>query len=188
MKTRLTAACAAALIMLPACSGSKPVTEASFSTPSSLGASTTTRPTAPSTTTAGPNQQLLAAVRGFWDLYLELGARTGPFNTSATRTRLRQRTSGRELNKLYDFLHGNAVAGYSVKGTIDFAPNIVSIARTTALVRDCYDDKTGLFRVGDGKRIDTKDPLRHKVLMTFKRGGGVWKVSAIKGEGLGCTV
>ena len=164
------------------------MTEASVSTPPSFGASTTTRRTAPSTTTAGTNQQLLAAVRGFWDLYLELGARTGPFNTSATRTRLRQRTSGRELTKLYDFLHSNAVAGYAVKGTIDLAPNIVSITGTTALVRDCYDDKTGLYRVGDGKRIDTKDPLRHKVLMIFKRGGGVWKVSAIKNEGLGCSV
>jgi hypothetical protein len=163
------------------------MTGASVATSRSLGASTTTRQTAPSTSTAGPNQQLLAAVRGFWDLYLELGARTGPFNASATRTRLRQRTTGRELTKLYDFLHGNAVAGYAVKGTIDVAPNIESITRTTALVRDCYDDRTGLYRVGDGKRIDTKDPLRHKVLMTFKRDGGVWKVSAIKDEGLGCT-
>jgi hypothetical protein len=127
-------------------------------------------------------------VRGFWDLYLELGARTGPFNTSGTRARLRQRTSGRELTKLYDFLHGNAVAGYVVKGTIDVAPNIVSINGTTALVRDCYDDRTGLYRVGDGKRIDAKDPRRHKVLMTFKRDRGAWKVSAINDEGLGCTV
>jgi hypothetical protein len=164
------------------------MTRTSVSTPPSIGPSTTTRRTTPSTTTAGQNQQLRVAVRRFWDLYLELGARTGPFNTSATRTRLRQRTSGRELTKLYDFLHGNAVAGVVVKGTIDIAPNIVSLTGTTALVRDCYDDRTGLYHVGDGERIDTEDPRRHKAALTFKRDGGVWKVSAITDEGLGCTV
>ncbi len=55
-------------------------------------------------------------------------------------------------------------------------------------MRDCYDDRTGLYRSSDGKRIDTDDPRRHKVLMTFVREGGEWKVSTIKDEGLGCAV
>ncbi len=75
-----------------------------------------------------------------------------------------------------------------MKGTINIAPKVVSIAGATAQVRDCYDDKTGLYRVSDGKRIDTDDPRRHQVLMTFTRVGAAWKVSAIKDEGLGCTV
>ena len=154
-------------------------------TSSSSGPTATSRPTP---TTTGPNTQLVAAVRAFWDLYLRVGARSGPFNASETRSLLGQRATGKELAKLYDVFQGNAVAGAVVKGTIDIAPNVVSITGTTAQVRDCYDDKTGLYRVSDGKRIDTDDPRRHKVLMTFTRVGAIWKVSAIKDEGLGCTV
>lgn len=179
-----------AALVLPACSGSgsqsKPAVTTSSSAPaSSSGPTTTLRPTP---TTTGPNTQLVAAVRSFWDLYLRVGARSGPFNAAETRSLLGQRAAGKELAKLYDVFQGNAVAGTVVKGSINIAPKVVSIAGATAQVRDCYDDKTGLYRVSDGKRIDTDDPRRHQVLMTFTRVGAIWKVSAIKDEGLGCTV
>ena len=189
MKTRLAVATAAALLVFPACSGSKNKTEPAVSTSSLLPQSSTSVPsTTPRSTTSAPSQQLVAAVRSFWDLYLQLGARTGPFNPNVTRARLGQRTTGRELTKLFGVFQGNAAAGYVVKGTIDVAPTVVSVSGTTARVRDCYDDHTGLYRISDGKRIDTEDPRRHNVLMTFSREGGAWKVSAIKEEGLGCTV
>jgi hypothetical protein len=65
---------------------------------------------------------------------------------------------------------------------------VVSFAETTAQVRDCYDDRTGLYRISDGTRVDKEDARRHKVLMTLELERGVWKVSAIADEGLGCTV
>nr|MDP9336772.1 Tim44 domain-containing protein [Actinomycetota bacterium] len=194
MKARIAAAGAAALLMLPACSGSKIKSEPAVSTSSSLppsktsGTATTTTRTTPSTATTDPSKQLVASVRAFWDLYLQLGARARPFNAAQIRSLLGQRTIGKELTKLYDVFQGNAVAGAIVKGTIDIAPTVVSITATTAQVSDCYDDKTGLYRFSDGKRIDTDDPRRHKVLMTLTRVGAAWKVSAIKDEGLGCTV
>jgi hypothetical protein len=188
MKTRLALASTTALLVLPACSGSKTKTEPATSTSSLPAPSGTERSTPRATTTSDPNQQLVGAERAFWDLYLRLGARTGPFNPATTRARLGERVMGSELAKLHDVFQGNATAGYLVRGTIDSAPTVVSIAGGTAQVRDCYDDKTGLYRAGDGKRIDTDDARRHKVLMTFNRENGVWKVAAIKEEGLGCTV
>ena len=73
------------------------------------------------------------------------------------------------MTTLFGVLQGNAGAGLVVKGTIDVAPKVSSIAGTTARVTDCYDDKTGLYAVSDGRRIDAADPRRHKVLMTLKR-------------------
>jgi len=187
-KARLALAGTAALLVLPACSGSKSEADPGPSTSPFPAPSGTQRSTLRTATTPNPNEQLVGAERAFWDLYLQLGARTGPFNSATTRARLSERAMGSELAKLHDVFQGNATAGYVVKGTIDIAPTVVSIAGGTAQVRDCYDDKTGLYRASDGKRIDTDDSRRHKVLMTFKRENGVWKVSAIKEEGLGCTV
>jgi hypothetical protein len=191
-KTRLVAIGVLALFALVGCSGSKstsaPAAAASSrSAPGTTTDPTTTLPATPSPTTASPGNQLVVAVRAFWNLYLELGARTGTFNAVETRERLAQRTSGSELTKLSGVFQGNAAAGLVVKGTIDVAPKILSIAGTTALVQDCYDDSTGLYRAKDGKRLDVDDPRRHKVLMTFTLANDTWKVSAIKDEGLGCT-
>ncbi len=188
--TRLAVLSAVGVLVLTACSGSRsqstPAVSTSSSAPASSNGPTATSRTTP--TTAEPNPQLVAAVRAFWDLYLQLGARSAPFNAPDTRAQLGRRATGKELAKLYAVFRGNAVAGAVVKGTIDIAPKVVRINGATAQVRDCYDDKTGLYRVSDGKRIDTDDPRRHQVLMTFTRVGAIWKVSAIKDEGLGCTV
>jgi hypothetical protein len=183
MTTRIAALSASAALVLAACSGS-----GSRSTPTITTSSSALASSSGPTTTTGPNTQLVAAVRAFWDLYLRAGARTGPFNAADTRARLGQRATGKELAKLYAVFQGNAVAGTVVKGTIDIAPKVVSITGATAQVRDCYDDKTGLYRVSDGQRIDTDDPRRHQAFMTFTRVGDIWKVSAITDEGLGCTV
>ena len=180
--SRLAIVGTAAVLVLPACSGSSSKSEPATSTSSSTAGSTTTVSTTPE-----PRKQVAAAVRAFWDLYLELGARTGAFDASYTRARLAEHATGKELSKLFDVLQGNAAAGYVVKGTIDTAPAVVSVGRTTAQVRDCYDDKTGLYR-SNGTRVDKEDPRRHKVLMTLLLERGVWKVSAIADEGLGCTV
>lgn len=132
--------------------------------------------------------ELSAAVRAFWDLYLALGTHTGPFDSSSTRTQLAERTTGDELRQLVRFFAANGAAGLAVRGEIDVAPHVLSVDGDTAQVRDCYDDRTGLYRVIDGGRVDTDDPLRHQVLMTFIREDSLWKVSAIREEGNGCVV
>ncbi len=188
-KTRLAAVGAAALLAVAACAGT--TTERAVATSSSL-RSATTGPfprshTNTSTTSAVASRPVVSAVSSFWDLYLQLGGARGPFNSVETRQRLGQRTAGAELLRLYDVFEANAAAGLVVKGTVDIAPSVVSIVGTTALVRDCFDDNTGLYRVSDGQRLDTNDPRRHQVLITLTETAGMWKVSAMSDEGLGCA-
>lgn len=178
------------VLVLAACSGTDGGSKSTHST----GARTSAAPARPTTTvaatstTASAEAALRAAVRSFWDLYLQLGARTGTFDPQATRTRLAERTTGAELTRLFEFFQGNALAGYVVRGGIEVAPTVVSVDARTAQVRDCYDDTTGLYRVSNGERVDTENPNRHQVLMTFVREERVWKVSAIKDEADRCTV
>lgn len=158
-------------------------TDSSDGTPSSNVAETAT-----DASTEGRDADLHAAVRAFWDLYLELGARTGPFDGVATRERLATRTTGAELNRLLAYFSSNAASGYEVRGAIEIAPRIISANGSTAQVRDCYDDTTGLYRTLDNSRVDTDNPLRHQVLMSLEDEDGVWKVAAISDEGDGCHV
>jgi hypothetical protein len=130
---------------------------------------------------------LAAAVRRFWDVYVELGSAETPFDAEATRARLAQVTTREELNRLLAFFSSNAVAGYVVRGTIDAAPVVVSLSDDAAQVRDCYDDRTGLYRVADGTRVDVDAPGRHQVLMTLALEDGAWKVATISDEGDACT-
>jgi hypothetical protein len=196
LRRRAIARALAATLAIAACSsGDKTVdptmtegrsdstTNATTAAPTIASGSTTTIAT---TTTATQEAALRSAVRAFWDLYLELGARTGPFDGDETRQRLAERTSGAELNRLLAYFSSNAASGYVVRGGIDIAPTVVSVSGDTAQVRDCYDDTTGLYRISDDSRVDTDNPLRHQVLMTFLREGGVWKVSAISDEEDGC--
>ena len=183
---RLVAVPISALLLLSACSGadsdSTPSANTSDSRPQSVSASAST-----TTTTPDPNAKLFAAVRSFWDLYVELGGHTGPFNPDDTRERLEQHTTGPELRRLFEYFQSNAVAGYVVRGTIDVAPTVISVDAKTARVRDCYDDSTGLYRSTDGSRADSDDPRRHQVLMEFVLEKSVWKVSRIIDEGDECS-
>jgi hypothetical protein len=163
---------------------SSSTTTASATTSTILSTTSTTL----TSTTVDQDAALRSAVRAFWDLYLELGGATGPFDGETTRARLAERTSGAELNRLLAYFSSNAAAGYEVRGTVEVAPTVIAITGDAAQVSDCYDDATGLYRIGDGSRIDADNALRHQVLMTFVLEDGVWKVSKVADEGDGCTV
>ncbi len=132
------------------------------------------------------NADLEAAVHDFWKLYLDVGASTEPFDPIATRERLAARTSGEELEALFDFFQSTALAGYVVRGDIDSSLTLVSSSATEAEVRDCYDDTTGLYRIDDGERVDTDNPARHQVVFVLVNDGGTWKVESVRDEGDGC--
>jgi len=188
---RSVAAVSIGLVLATGCSGDDDSNGSTTTTRSTSTTSPTTGSTQESTSTtvaADSEAELRAAVRAFWDLYLELGASTAPFDEDFTRERLAERTTGRELNQLLATFSNNAATGVAVRGEIDVAPTVVSIEGTTAQVRDCYDDTTGLYRISDGTRVDADDPARHQVLMTFELEDGIWKVSAIADEGTGCSV
>lgn len=120
-------------------------TTSTTSTPS------TSSTTAPTSTTTNTDAEVLTAVRAFWDVFIEVGGRTGPFDPQAVRTRLAERTTGASTTTLFQFFQGNAAAGYVVRGEIDLAPVVVSNDGTTAQVRDCHDDR----RASIGRRRHT---------------------------------
>lgn len=130
--------------------------------------------------------ELRAAVRAFWDLYVDVGGRTSSLDLTTIRTRLAERSTGEELRQLEAFFTTNKNSGFIVRGTVDIAPIVVSSTATTAQVRDCNDDRTGLYRA-DGSRVDSDNPLRHRVLMTLALESGIWKVASIANEGDGCV-
>lgn len=174
------------VILAGACSNGGDSPPKATNRSSSTTTSTRRATTSSSSPAATQEAALRAAVRAFWDLYLELGAKPGPFDAAATRQRLTERTTGKELNRLLATFSSNAAAGYVVRGGIDVAPTVVSVDDASAQVRDCYDDTTGLYRVSDGSRVDADNPNRHQVLMTLVLEVGTWKVSAITDEGEAC--
>ena len=201
IRRRVPAVVFAATLVVAGCSSSDGTADQASSRVgaiSSLSASQTSSSTtstpAPSTTTsvatsrsAAPTEaDLRAAVRAFWDLYVDVGGRTSSLDLATIRTRLAERTTGEELRQLDAFFTTNKNSGFVVRGTVDIAPVVVSSTATTAQVRDCNDDRTGLYRA-DGSRVDTDNPLRHRVLMTLALEGGIWKVASIANEGDGCV-
>lgn len=203
--SRLISLTIAAGSVLAGCSGSDANTsssavtspvEASTTTSTASGRASSAAPTSsppatpalPTTSRPDPNADVLVAVRAFWDLFIAVGGAAGPFDPVAVEARLAERTTGQELATLFQFFQGNAAAGYIVQGTVDLAPKVVSNDGATAKVRDCYDDRTGVYRLADGARIDADNPARHQVLMTLVFESGVWKVASVTDEGDGCVV
>jgi hypothetical protein len=100
---------------------------------------------------------------------------------------LAEHATGDALAAVRKAFLGFKAAGSVIRGSLDLAPTVVSVEGSTALVRDCYDDQTGVYSVADGTRQDQENPKRHLVTATVVQEGGVWKVAAIKLEGDGCT-
>jgi hypothetical protein len=140
-------------------------------------------------TTSAParDADLQLAVESFWASYVQIGGRVGPFDVATVRAALARHATGAELSKLLNVFEANAVAGYVIRGAIASDPSVVTRGATSAEVRDCYDDRTGLFRVTDGQRVDRDNPARHEVLMRLVLEGGSWKVASMKSEGAGCV-
>lgn len=118
-------------------------------------------------------------MRAYWATYLELASRPGPFDASSARASLARVATGAALGRLLSVLRTNAAAGYVVRGSIDSSPRVVSRVGSNATLRDCYDDRSGLFQVANGVRIDQDDPQRHFAAIGLELQADGWKVSSI---------
>lgn len=157
---------------------------------STSAASASSAPSTPGTTTStdDPRMNVLAAYRQFWDIFLEVGAMTGPFDKDIVIAKLRQRTTGREYDALFKQFQADRLNGIVTRGSLDLAPRVATLAGQTATVKDCYDDKTGAYKASTGERLDTDDPDRFLVTATLQLDpDGIWRVSAIKREAKGCV-
>lgn len=146
-------------------------------------ATTATSPESTTTTTApDPQGEAVASYRAFWQAYL---AAADPMNPEDPR--LAERATGEELAAVRSSFLAVKAAGHVIRGSLDLAPRVVSADAGTVVISDCYDDKTGLYAAETGVRQDKDDPARRQVTATVVLVDGVWKVSAVKNEGTGCT-
>ncbi|NLA36477.1 MAG: hypothetical protein GX868_12455 [Actinobacteria bacterium] len=177
----------AVALLLPGCTDEKAdrATSASSTTsrvtsaPSTASTTAATPETSP-TSTAAPTDThpAIAAELAFWDRYIEVTGRTGPADLEGLRVELGEFTTGAETSKLFEFVQGNAVAGRSLKGTMDHSPRLASADDTTAVVEDCIDDMTGIY-AADGTRVDTDDPRRHLATVSLQLEAATWKVASV---------
>jgi len=151
---------------------------------------TTSGPSSASTTTTNSGAPDAAALRdylAFWDMYIELGGTPPPFDLAKIRPRLDELTTGAETAQLLDFLQTNAGTGLVLRGDIDHSPAIASIQGDTAVVRDCLLDRTGIYRVADGSRVDTETTDRKTYVATLRSDeSGRWRVETISTEEGSC--
>lgn len=146
--------------------------------------STSTTSASSSSTTTAPSlgTDAVVAYRAFWQAYL---AAADPMNPEDPR--LAEDATGEELAAVRSSFLAVKAAGHVIRGSLDLAPRVVSADPATVVLSDCYDDRTGLYSAETGVRQDKDDPARRLVTATVVLVDGVWKVSAIKNEGAGCT-
>jgi len=177
----------AVALLLPGCADEKADRAASASSTTSrvtsapfASSTTVATPETSTTSTAAPNDThpAIAAELDFWDRYIEITGRTGPANLEALRAELGEFTTGAETSKLFEFVQRNAVAGRSLKGTMDHSPRLASADDTTATIEDCIDDMTGIY-AADGTRVDTDDPRRHLATIGLQLDSATWKVASV---------
>jgi hypothetical protein len=174
-----------AAVAVAGCSGNDD--SADPTSPTQASATTTSRTTSNATTAPTSDDAVVAAIGAFWDMYLDVGGRSGPFDPTATRDAIAAHATGDELEQLYNAFQVNSIRGQVIRGEIENSPEVIENDGATAEVRDCYDDRTGLYRVSDGARLDQDDPARKRAMLTLVFESGVWKVASIRDEGTGCS-
>ncbi|MEI2815928.1 MAG: hypothetical protein V9E99_05685 [Microthrixaceae bacterium] len=137
-----------------------------------------TTSTVPATTAAPAPHPAVAAKLAFWDRYIEMTGRLGPFDPLAIRAELDEFTTGVETAKLFEFIQGNMLAGRAVRGTADHSPRLDAVDAATATVIDCLVDRTGVYAVG-GTRVDTEGLLPQPATVGLRLDAGVRKVETV---------
>lgn len=164
-------------------SGDKPA-QLSTSTTSAPRIDTTSttvaNPIDTSTTTAPPEatHPAIEAALGFWDRYIEMTGRTGPFDPIAVRAELDEFTTGAETTKLFEFIQGNMATGRVLNGTMQHSPRLDALSDDAATVIDCLTDSTSITSA-DGTRVDTEDLRPHPATIGLRLVDGTWKVETV---------
>jgi hypothetical protein len=161
-------------LVLSSCSGDGDAEGASATTttgqaPTTLAATTTTRPSEADTKAA-----VLAAYRAFWDDVVA-AARTADWRSP----RLDNHATGKMLDRIRSQFRGLQFQGWVARGIIEVSPRLVGLAGKKATVQDCVD--TSRFRRYDPKKRQWLDsgggqPDRQRSTLTLD-GQGHWKVA-----------
>ena len=144
---------------------------------------TTDFPAAVTTSTVLPEEAaVVSAYREFWEAYLEAADPMDPENPV-----LAEHAVNPQLERLQRGFLSRRSSGEVIRGTLDLAPEVVSIDGGTAVVSDCYADSTGVYDAETGERKDTPTGVRHDITAEMVLDGASWKVSDITREGDECA-
>ena len=134
------------------------------------------------TTTSPERAAAVAAWRHYWDVYVAVGS-----EMKLPDPRLAEVATGEELRHLGGGFLAFSSAGQVLRGTIDLAPEVVSLASSEAVLRDCYFSHILRYDKATGQPKGAAPTRRTLVSVTIQLDGGAWKVAAIKHGGEGCT-
>ncbi len=136
---------------------------------------------ATSTTSSPEEAAVAAAYEDFWDAYLEAADPMDPAHPI-----LAEHAVNPQLERLQRSFLARRSSGEVIRGSLDLAPEVISVEGGTARVADCYADSTGVYDAETGERKDTPSGARHRITAEMVLDGAVWKVSDITREGDGC--
>ncbi len=136
---------------------------------------------ATSATSSPEGAAVVAAYEDFWDAYLEAADPMDPAHPV-----LAEHAVNPQLERLQRSFLARRSSGEVIRGTLDLAPELISVEGGTARVSDCYADSTGVYDAETGERKDTPSGVRHRITAEVVLDGAVWKVSDITREGDGC--
>ena len=143
---------------------------------------TSTTPANPiDTSTTAPSEPTHPAIEtalDFWDRYIEMSSRPGPFDPIAIRAELDAFTTGAETTKLFEFIQGNMATGRVLNGTMEHSPRLDALSEDAATVIDCLSDSTSITSA-DGSRVDTEDLRPHPATIGLRLVDGSWKVETV---------
>jgi hypothetical protein len=142
----------------------------------------TTAPQTTETTLSAEGQKVLADYRAFWDAYITASNPMRPDHPD-----LAAHSTGEEYRLLVESFSAMKSGDEVIKGDYDLAPKFDGIVGGVATVRDCIDDRTGVYDVNTGERKDEDDPRRRAAKVTMDLVDGTWKVRVLTSEGFGCT-
>lgn len=182
----LVGAAALVAVALTACTSddhpsANPAPSTATTSRQSTTSTSTSEPT--STTSSTPDAQAAAVggYRAFWAAYLTAADPMNPDHPG-----LADHATGEQLKTVRSGFLAFRSAGHVIRGTFELAPTVVSFDGSSAQIRDCYDDATGVFDAASGARQDVDDPRRHLVTAQVVNVDGSWKVATVTHEGDGC--
>lgn len=145
--------------------------------------STTTVPLSTTTTVDPIEMSVIEGYRAFWSAFLKAADPMNPQHPDLLAT-----ATGEQLEQVQKAFLARLSGGEVIRGTLDLRPRLSGpVQGTTATISDCYADDTHLFAADSGAQKDEPGVVNQQVRAEMVLQSGVWKVTAVRHEGEGCT-
>ncbi len=144
---------------------------------------TTTVPVSTTSTVDPTEKSVVDGYRAFWAAFLKAADPMNPQHPDLLGT-----ATGKQLEQVQKAFLARLSGGEVIRGTLDLRPRLAGpVEGMTATVSDCYADDTHLFAADSGAQKDKPGVVNQQVRAEMVLQSGVWKVTAVRHEGEGCT-